>query len=57
MRQLEDEGDRAARRLQNGVEDGNKLLSHISSALADIANTQLAINRITDASQGDQIKI
>ena len=57
MKSLEEDGDAAAKRLQQGVDRGEKLLQYINSALADIANTQLAINRITDASQGDAIKI
>ncbi|KAL7643098.1 UNVERIFIED_CONTAM: hypothetical protein RMT77_006388 [Armadillidium vulgare] len=57
MKDLEKEGEEAAARLQRGVERGQKILDDINRALADIANTQLAINRITEASQGDLIKI
>ena len=57
MRALEKEGEEAAMKLQKNVERGQKILDDINKALADIANTQLAINRITEASQGDLIKI
>ena len=57
MRALEKESEEAAQKLQKNVERGQKILDDINRALADIANTQLAINRITDASQGDLIKI
>lgn len=57
MRVLEQEGEDAAQRLQRGIDRGDKLLEEINRALTDIANTQLAINRITEASQGDTIKI
>lgn len=57
MKTLEQEGEEAAQRLQRGIERGDKLLEEINRALTDIANTQLAINRITEASQGDAIKI
>nr|XP_045604142.1 mediator of RNA polymerase II transcription subunit 21-like [Procambarus clarkii] len=57
MRILEQEGEEAAQRLQRGIDRGDKLLEEINRALTEIANTQLAINRITEASQGDTIKI
>ncbi|KAK4292054.1 hypothetical protein Pmani_035151 [Petrolisthes manimaculis] len=57
MKTLEQEGEEAAQRLQRGIERGDKLLDEINRALTDIANTQLSINRITEASQGDTIKI
>lgn len=57
MRVLEQEGEEAALKLQRGIDRGDKLLEEINRALNEIANTQLAINRITDASQGDAIKI
>ncbi|XP_042234317.1 mediator of RNA polymerase II transcription subunit 21-like isoform X1 [Homarus americanus] len=57
MRVLEQEGEEAAQRLQRGIDRGDKLLEEINRALTEIANTQLAINRITEASQGDTIKI
>lgn len=57
MRVLEQEGEEAALKLQRGIDRGDKLLEEINRALSEIANTQLAINRITDASQGDAIKI
>ncbi|XP_047477527.1 mediator of RNA polymerase II transcription subunit 21-like isoform X1 [Penaeus chinensis] len=51
MRVLEQEGEEAALKLQRGIDRGDKLLEEINRALNEIANTQLAINRITDASQ------
>ncbi|XP_050732922.1 mediator of RNA polymerase II transcription subunit 21-like isoform X1 [Eriocheir sinensis] len=57
MRVLEQEGEEAAQMLQRGIDRGDKLLEEINRALTEIANTQLAINRITEASQGDAIKI
>lgn len=57
MRVLDQEGEEAAQRLQRGIDRGDKLLEEINRALTEIANTQLAINRITEASQGDAIKI
>ncbi|KAG0715136.1 Mediator of RNA polymerase II transcription subunit 21 [Chionoecetes opilio] len=57
MRILEQEGEEAAQRLQKGIDQGDKLLEEINRALTEIATTQLAINRITEASQGDAIKI
>ncbi|MPC09295.1 Mediator of RNA polymerase II transcription subunit 21 [Portunus trituberculatus] len=57
MRILEQEGEEAAQRLQRGIDRGDKLLEEINRALTEIATTQLAINRITEASQGDAIKI
>ena len=57
MRDLEKEGEEAAGRLKTGVERGQRLLEEISLALSDIANTQLAINRIANVSQGDLIEI
>lgn len=57
MRVLEQEGEEAAQRLTRGIERGDMLLEEIKRALTDIATTQLAINALTEASQGDAIKI
>lgn len=57
MRELEMSGEEAAARLLRDVERGEALLGDISRALADIANANLSINRITDASQAQHIRI
>ncbi|KAA0201530.1 hypothetical protein HAZT_HAZT005421 [Hyalella azteca] len=57
MRQLEVAGEEAANRLIRDVERGEALLGEISRALADIANANLSINRVTDAAQAQHITI
>lgn len=57
MRELEVTGEEAAARLLRDVERGEALLGDISRALTDIANANLSINRITDASQAQHIRI
>ncbi|KAF2355196.1 Mediator complex subunit Med21 [Trinorchestia longiramus] len=57
MRELEACGEEAANRLLRDVERGEALLGEISRALADIANVNLSINRVTDAAQAQHIKI
>ncbi|CAL4181248.1 unnamed protein product, partial [Meganyctiphanes norvegica] len=57
MQVLEEEGEAAAARLRLGIDRGEGLLEEINRAMSDIATTQLAINRITSAAQGDLIKI
>uniref|UniRef100_A0A2P2HZQ4 Mediator of RNA polymerase II transcription subunit 21 n=1 Tax=Hirondellea gigas TaxID=1518452 RepID=A0A2P2HZQ4_9CRUS len=57
MRELEAQGEDAANRLARDVEQGEHLMGEISRALSDIANANLSINRITDASQAQHIHI
>ena len=57
MRELESAGEDAASRLLRDVDRGEALLGDISKALADIANVNLSINRITDAAQAQNIHI
>lgn len=57
MRELESSGEEAAARLLRDVERGEALLAEIGRALTDIANANLSINRITDASQAQHIDL
>ena len=57
MRELEVSGEEAAGRLLRDVERGEALLKDVSADLADIANINLGINRITDAAQAQNIHL